>query len=229
MLVPNPIFRGDKCPFPSCGRPWCHILSFQKLCQVADIFNSLLCGRNVLVFYAQPNSLSKLKVSCRKRILTSLSFQNKAVQTEEAWIDSISRKYKPQPCLLPLSQFFFLMKLCGVRICSHVSTSPLTCLYVSPTFKAHGNDAILSASRKPTLQPWGHFGLENGGTNKNEITPIQPEACLVCPAPVGKLSFGAPTQSVRGSIDAKNELAIKGRQKLTRALQSPAYSWFYTV
>jgi len=44
----------------------------------------------------------------------------------------------------------------------------------------------------------------------------------------GKLSFGAPTQSVHGSIDAKNQLGIKGRQKLTRALQSPAYCCFLT-
>jgi len=36
------------------------------------------------------------------------------------------------------------------------------------------------------------------------------------------------TQPVHGSIDAKNKLRIKGRRKLTRALQSPAYSCFWT-
>jgi len=51
-------------------------------------------------------------------------------------------------------------------------------------------------------------------------------AHLGFPAPGIKLSFGAPTQTVHGSIDAKNELGIKGRRKLTRALQSPAHSWF---
>jgi len=51
-------------------------------------------------------------------------------------------------------------------------------------------------------------------------------AYLGFPAPGGKLSFGAPTQPVHGSIDAKNELGMKGRRKLTRALQSPAYSFF---
>ena len=38
--------------------------------------------------------------------------------------------------------------------------------------------------------------------------------------------FWRPAQPVHGSIDAKNELAIKGRRKLTRALQSPAYCCF---
>ena len=47
-------------------------------------------------------------------------------------------------------------------------------------------------------------------------------------APGGKLSFGAHTQTVHGSINAKNELGIKGRRKLTRDLHSPAYSCFLT-
>ena len=45
-------------------------------------------------------------------------------------------------------------------------------------------------------------------------------------APGGNLSFGAPTQPVHGSIDAKNELGIKRHRTLTWALQSPAYSCF---
>jgi len=53
-----------------------------------------------------------------------------------------------------------------------------------------------------------------------------PVAYLGFPAPGDKLSFGATTQPVHGSVDAKNELGIKGRRKLTRALQSPAYSSF---
>jgi len=53
-------------------------------------------------------------------------------------------------------------------------------------------------------------------------------AYLGFPAPRGKLSFGAPTQPVHGSMDAKNELGIKGRRKLTGALQSPAYSGIST-
>jgi len=55
------------------------------------------------------------------------------------------------------------------------------------------------------------------------LYPLYPVACLGFPAPGGKLSFCAPTQPVHGSIDAKNELGIMGRRKLTRALQSPAY------
>ena len=51
-------------------------------------------------------------------------------------------------------------------------------------------------------------------------------AYLGFPAPGGKLSYGAPTQPVHGSIDAKNELGIKGHRKLTRALQSPVYTGF---
>jgi len=51
-------------------------------------------------------------------------------------------------------------------------------------------------------------------------------AYLGFPAPGGKLSFGAPTQPVHGSIDTKNELGIKGRRKLTLDLQSPAYICF---
>jgi len=35
-------------------------------------------------------------------------------------------------------------------------------------------------------------------------------AYLGFPAPGGKLSFGAPTQPVHGSIDAKNELGYRG-------------------
>jgi len=41
-------------------------------------------------------------------------------------------------------------------------------------------------------------------------------AYLGFPAPGGKLSFGAPTQPVHGCIDAKNELGVKGRRKLSR-------------
>ena len=44
-------------------------------------------------------------------------------------------------------------------------------------------------------------------------------AYLGFPRPGEKLSFGAPTQPVHGSIDAKNELGIKGRQKLTLAVR----------
>jgi len=55
---------------------------------------------------------------------------------------------------------------------------------------------------------------------------LHPVAYLGFPAPGGKLSFGAPTQRVHGSIDAKNELGIKGRRKLTQALLSPAYICF---
>ena len=36
-------------------------------------------------------------------------------------------------------------------------------------------------------------------------------ACLGFPAPGNKVSLGVPTQSVRGSTDAKNELGVKGR------------------
>jgi len=42
-------------------------------------------------------------------------------------------------------------------------------------------------------------------------------AYLGFPAPEGKLSLGAPTQPVCGSIVAKNELGVKGRRKLTWA------------
>jgi len=42
-------------------------------------------------------------------------------------------------------------------------------------------------------------------------------AYLGFPAPGDKVSFGAPTQIFRGSIDAKSELGINGRRKLTRA------------
>ena len=46
---------------------------------------------------------------------------------------------------------------------------------------------------------------------------LGPVAYLGFPAPGGKLSFGAPTQPLHGSsIDAKNELGVKGRRKLTR-------------
>jgi len=55
---------------------------------------------------------------------------------------------------------------------------------------------------------------------------MQPVAYLGFPALGAKLSFGAPTQPVHGSIDAKNELVIKGRRKLTRVLQSFAYKLF---
>ena len=51
-------------------------------------------------------------------------------------------------------------------------------------------------------------------------------AYLGFPAPGGKLSVCAPTQPVHGSIDAKNELGIKGRRKVSRAVQSLAYKLF---
>jgi len=43
-------------------------------------------------------------------------------------------------------------------------------------------------------------------------------ANLGFPAPADKVSFGAPTPPVHGSIDAKSELGLKGRQKPTRSL-----------
>jgi len=43
-------------------------------------------------------------------------------------------------------------------------------------------------------------------------------AYLGFPTPGGKLTFGAPTQPIHSSTDAKNVLGIKGRRKLTRAL-----------
>jgi len=43
-------------------------------------------------------------------------------------------------------------------------------------------------------------------------------AHLGFPAPGDKVRFGAPTQSVHGSVDAKSGLVVnKGRRKLTRA------------
>jgi len=47
---------------------------------------------------------------------------------------------------------------------------------------------------------------------------IRTVAYLGFPAPGDKFSFGAPTQPVHASIDAKNEFVIKGRRKLTRDL-----------
>jgi len=46
---------------------------------------------------------------------------------------------------------------------------------------------------------------------------LGPMAYLGYPTHGDKLSLGAPTQSVHGSIDAKNELGIKGRRKMTGA------------
>ena len=40
---------------------------------------------------------------------------------------------------------------------------------------------------------------------------------LGVPAPGDNDRLGAPTQSVRGSTDAKNELGVKERRKLSRA------------
>ena len=57
---------------------------------------------------------------------------------------------------------------------------------------------------------------------------VRSVAYLGFPAPGGKLSFGALSQPVHGSTDAKIELEIKRRRKLTRALQSPPYSCFLT-
>jgi len=42
-------------------------------------------------------------------------------------------------------------------------------------------------------------------------------AYLGFPAPGDKVSLGAPTQSVRGSTGATNELGVSGRRKLSRA------------
>jgi len=42
-------------------------------------------------------------------------------------------------------------------------------------------------------------------------------------APGDKVSSGAPTQPIHGSIDANSELGVKGRRNLPRARQSPAY------
>ena len=42
-------------------------------------------------------------------------------------------------------------------------------------------------------------------------------AYLRFPARGDKVSLGAPTQSVRGSTDAKKELGVKGRRQLSRA------------
>jgi len=44
-------------------------------------------------------------------------------------------------------------------------------------------------------------------------------AYLGFPAPGYKVSFGAPTQHVHGSIDSKSELGVKGRRKLIRDLR----------
>jgi len=44
-----------------------------------------------------------------------------------------------------------------------------------------------------------------------------PVACLGLPVPWGKVSFGTPTQTFRGSLDAKNELGVKRRRKLNWA------------
>jgi len=52
------------------------------------------------------------------------------------------------------------------------------------------------------------------------------EAVAGFPRPGANTVLAPPAQPVDGSIDAKNELGIKGRRKLTRALQSPACSCF---
>jgi len=44
-----------------------------------------------------------------------------------------------------------------------------------------------------------------------------PVVYLGVPAPGDNDRLGAPTQSVRGSTDAKNELGVKERRKLSRA------------
>jgi len=49
---------------------------------------------------------------------------------------------------------------------------------------------------------------------------------LVFPTLGDKLHFGATIHPVHGSIDAKNGLGIKRRQKLSRAQQSPKYIFF---
>jgi len=51
---------------------------------------------------------------------------------------------------------------------------------------------------------------------RNQDLVSQAVAYLGYPAPGGKVRFGAPTQPVRASIDAKSELGAKERQKLTR-------------
>ena len=51
-------------------------------------------------------------------------------------------------------------------------------------------------------------------------------AHLGFPAPGDKVSLGAPARPIRGSIDAKNELGVKGRRKLTR--MHGAYTRFMT-
>ena len=54
------------------------------------------------------------------------------------------------------------------------------------------------------------WGLGPCGTPVPPPMVIDPVAYLGFPAPGGKLSFGAPTQPVHGSIDAKNELGYGG-------------------
>jgi len=51
---------------------------------------------------------------------------------------------------------------------------------------------------------------------KGHTVDIQAMAYLGFPAPVGNVSLGAPTQSVRGNTEAKNELGVKGCRKLSR-------------
>jgi len=54
---------------------------------------------------------------------------------------------------------------------------------------------------------------------KSKLYFFQTVAYLRYPAPGhNKFSFGAPTQPVLGSINAKYELGVKGRRKLTRVL-----------
>jgi len=50
------------------------------------------------------------------------------------------------------------------------------------------------------------------------IFKLAPLAYLGFLAAGDKPNLGAPTQPVRGSIDAKNELGVKGHRKLARAL-----------
>jgi len=52
----------------------------------------------------------------------------------------------------------------------------------------------------------------------------RPVAHLGFPVPGDKVSLGTPIQSVRGRTDAKNELGVKGRRKLSRIYLFPGSS-----